>query len=418
MRLRRLLSHGRSSTAIVLLLGLSLLASACSGGGGGDTTTAEDPTTNAAEGDDSTEEVEEEGTASAPESATTEADAGDSATEASGENAELPSISLGYLQVLGASESAIRLENAARETVDQFGWEWVYCDAEGVPEQMQTCADSLIDQGVDAILTDGTTMEVIAEQLQRARDEDILFVNSGGTQSDYELYAASYNPDDGEMGRVLAEWMVDNAPEAGEILVQSVAFTAWGAVREASLDDAIEGTDWVVRDTVDNDFADVVGTAADAANNWLTQFPDAKAIWLSFDIAALGVGPIIADLGEEPPDRPLVLTFYANCTTQDLMRSGGVDATVEENLEWSSYVALDQLAAHFANGTPLSDERRPTYTSDDGEEIQFSTPFIVTEEDLPESCAPGEGPYPAPPDEAAAAYVDFFQEKWAAEYGV
>lgn len=386
---------------VAALVAFGLLAAGC--GGASD---------DAASGTDEAgaEEVDEEPEAEAPE------DGEDAREEAAA--TELPGVSLGYLQVLGASESAIRLEIETKKIAGLFGWEWVYCDAEGVPDQMQTCADSLMDQGVDAIVSNGATVEVITEQLERARDEGIPYINTGGPQSTYDLYAGAYNPDDEAMAGLLAEWMVENVDEPGEVLVSSVGFTAWGAEREAALDRVIAGSDFAVADIVDVDFADVVGTAADATNNWLSQFPDAKAIWLSFDLAALGAGPIIADLGEEPPARPLVLTFYANCITQDQVLSGGVDAVVEENLEWSAYVAMDQLAGFFADGTPLSDERRPTYQSADGEEIQFSAPFILTADDLPDSCEAGVGPYPEPPDAAAADFRGFFASKWQEEYDI
>ncbi|MCP5120678.1 MAG: hypothetical protein GY953_58540 [bacterium] len=149
----------------------------------------------------------------------------------------------------------------------------------------------------------------------------------------------------------------------------------------------------------------------------LTADPDTAVIWLSFDLAALGGGPVVSDLFPAG-DGPEVATFYANCITQDQMRQGGVTITVEENLEWSSWVAIDQIAAFFASGTPFSQELRPTYTAADGSVIQFSQPFIVTPDDIPDSCEPGRGPYPTPPDAAAAGFRDFFKAKWADEYGI
>jgi ABC-type sugar transport system substrate-binding protein len=327
-----------------------------------------------------------------------------------------PQITLGYLQVLGASESAQRLENEARDAAALLGWDFVQCDAEGVPDAMQTCGDSLIDQGVDAILTDGTTVEVIVDQLDRAAAAGIPFVNSGGTQSFYDKYAASFNPDDAAFGRVLAEWVVDNV-EPGNIFVSSVAFTAWGKAREDSLAEVIAGTGFTISNTVDVDFADVVGTAADAVSAQLTADPDTAVIWLSFDLAALGGGPVVSDLFPAG-DGPEVATFYSNCITQDQMRSGGVTVTVEENLEWSSWVAIDQIAAFFDSGAPFSQDLRPTYTAADGSVIQFSQPFIVTPDDIPDSCEVGRGPYPTPPDAAAAGFRDFFKAKWADEYGI
>ncbi len=335
-----------------------------------------------------------------------------------GPAAELPRLTIGYLQVLGASEAAQRLELTAKDAVDYLGWDWEYCDAEGVPDAMQTCLEGLINSGVDAIVTDGTTVEVIVEGLARARAAGIPFVNSGGTQSFYHLYAASFNPNDAALGRVLAEWMVDNSEGDGPVQISSAAFAKWGTDREDSLRAAIEGTGITTGAEEMVDFADVVGTAADAAANWLLQSPDSVAFWLTFDLAALGVGPVITERfpGMSPPDRPMVLTFYANCTTQQQMLAGGVDASAEENLEWGSYVAMDQIASYYAKGMQFSEELRPYYLDADGDAVQFSVPFIVTPEDLEDECTPGRGPYPTPTDPSWRDYVAFFEARWAAEY--
>ena len=331
---------------------------------------------------------------------------------------ELPQLTVGYLQVFGASEAAQRLEFSAKDAVDHLGWDWEYCDAEGVPDAMQTCLESFINSGVDAIVTDGTTVEVIVESLARARGAGIPFVNTGGTQSFYHLYAASFNPNDSRMGRVLAEWMVENRGKDGEIQMSSVNFAKWGTDREDSLRAVIAGTPLTIGDEEVVDFADAINGPADAAARWLLQAPDSVAFWLTIDAAALGVGPVIVSQlpGVSLPDRPMVLTFYANCATQEQMKAGGVDASVEENLEWGSYVAMDQIAAYYAKGVEFADELRPYYLDADGNAVQFSIPFIVTPADLADVCEPGRGPYPTPTDPSWAPYADFFEARWAAEY--
>ena len=336
----------------------------------------------------------------------------------SGPAVELPTLTIGYLQVLGASEAAQRLELTAKDAVDYLGWDWEYCDAEGVPDAMQTCLEGFINSGVDAIVTDGTTVEVIVEGLARARDAGIPFVNTGGTQSFYHLYAASFNPNDAALGRVLAEWMMENRGKDGPVQISSAGFAKWGSDREDQLRAAVEGTDVTIGAVEMVDFADVIGTAADLAANWLLQAPDSLAFWLTFDLAALGVGPVITESfsGVSPPARPMVLTFYANCTTQQQMQAGGVDASSEENLEWGSYVAMDQIASYYAKGVQFTDELRPYYEDADGDAWQFSIPFIVTPEDVGDECNPGRGPYPTPTDPSWTDYVAFFEARWAAAY--
>ncbi len=329
---------------------------------------------------------------------------------------ELPKLTIGYLQVLGASEAAQRLEFTAKDAVDYLGWDWEYCDAEGVPDAMQTCLAGFVASGVDAIVTDGTTVEAIADGLPAAREAGIPFVNTGGTQSFYHLYAASFNPNDYRHGIILAEWMVDNTDKAGEVQVSSVNFAAWGIDRETALKEVIDGTDITIGDEEVIDFADAINGPADAASRWLIQAPDSVAFWLTIDVAAIGVGPIISQTGLSPPDRPLVLTWYANCATQQQMQAGGVDASVEENLEWGSYVAMDQIAEYFANGQQFSDELRPYYLNENGDAVQFSVPFIVTPDDIGSDCDPGRGPYPAPSDPMSAGFVEFFENRWAAAF--
>jgi ABC-type sugar transport system substrate-binding protein len=316
-----------------------------------------------------------------------------------------PELTIGYLQILSQSEAAMRLQNDTKAAADLFGWGFDVCDAQGTVEGMQTCGDKFVNQGVDVIITNGTPSVVILAQLEAAKAKGIPFINTGGTQATPEDYTASYNPNDGLMGKVLGEWIAANATP-GEVLVHSVK-DKWGADREASFMEVIKGTKFAVVDTVDTPFDNtLVGFTQTAAAGQFTKFPKATVLWLTFDLAALGAGPAIAASypGKTPPDRPLVATFYCNSTTQAEMRKGTVDVCVETPLEAGTWIAIDQIASHFAKGTEFSAERQPTY---DG--VQFDVPIVVTPETLP-----AEGTYPTP----VGDFRTYFTNKWKTEYGL
>jgi len=318
---------------------------------------------------------------------------------------EKPQLTIGYLQILSQSEAAMRLENDTKAAAELFGWGFEVCDAQGTVEGMQTCGDTLVNKGVDVIITNGTPSVVIKAQIDAAIAKGIPFLNTGGTQATPEDYTASYNPNDGLMGEVLAKWVRENAQE-GEILLHSVK-DKWGADREASLAKVIEGSGFSVVDSVDTPFDNtLVEFTQTSATSQFTRFPKAKVLWLTFDLAALGAGPAIAASypGKTPPDRPTVVTFYCNSTTQAEIRKGTVDACVETPLEAGTWIAIDQIASHFATGSNFSQERQPTY---DG--VQYDVPIVVTKETLP-----AEGSYPTP----VGDFRTYFTNKWKTQYGL
>src|SRR6185503_12782300 len=67
----------------------------------------------------------------------------------------------------------------------------------------------------------------------------------------------------------------------------------------------------------------------------LTADPSLKAIWVSFDTAGQAAGQVVASrfAGKKFPDKPLVVTFHADPSTQGLMKSGAIDVVVDNNYD-------------------------------------------------------------------------------------
>lgn len=379
---------------LAFMLALTLVAAAC--------------------GNDDDDAAEPAPATEAPAAAPTEAPAPEAteapAPEPTEEMApELPDITVGYLQWIYADEAGKRIEDAAKEAVDFLGWGYETCDAAGDPAQMPVCGNQLLDADIDVMLTDGIPEAFITDVLERAQAEGVPVLSAGGEVDPRDFYIASFASDDTDLGVQLANYLVEQLPDGGNIIVQTVP-TAWSDKRITGLNSVIDGTGITVVDQWEGDFANLVaGTEADVTTK-LQQFDDVDAVWINFSVASIGAASAIGALypDGDDPDRPLLVTFYANPTTVNDIRDGRVDAAVDEKLEWQSWAQVDAVAQMLAFGEEPSQERAPTY---DGR--NFSVRQVVTIDTVNAMPADStEVPAPDPPGD----YEEYFRNKWCEQF--
>jgi ribose transport system substrate-binding protein len=324
------------------------------------------------------------------------------AAQKAGSPTSVPKIKIGYLRYVAQSPADQRIYEAAVAAAKVLGWEVVSCDGQGDPVKMAACGNTLLDQDIDVLLNDGIPQSIIATALQRARKDSIPAVYTGGSQDQADLYTAGYVPPDGQMGQVLAQHVSTQVQsgKGGGVIVQGFP-ASWGVERV----DALKATGVKLASEQDADATNLVQGTQQQIAAQLNQHPDASAVWITFETAVIGAAQALQAKypGKSYPDRPLLATFYANKPTLDLIRKGQVDAAVEDSLEWSSWVAIDQIAEFVARKTTMSADVRPDY----GQGLDFWRPILVTKDNLP-----AEGQLvPAPVD-----YTAFFTAKWAAEF--
>lgn len=379
---------------LAALLALTLVAAAC---GNDDDDAADEPA--------STPEATET-PAPEPTEAPTEAPAPEPTEEMA---PELPDITIGYLQWIYADEAGKRIEDAAKEAVDFFGWGYETCDAGGDPAQMPVCGNQLLDADIDVMLTDGIPEALITDVLERAAEEGVPVLSAGGEVDPRDFYIASFASDDTDLGVQLADYLVDQFPDGARIIVQEVP-AAWSDKRIDGLNSVLQGTDIEIVDLWEGDFNNLVaGTEADVTTK-LQQFEDIDAVWINFSVASIGAASAIGALypDGDDPDRPLLVTFYANPTTVNDIRDGRVDAAVDEKLEWQSWAQVDAVAELLVFGTDPSQERAPDY---DGR--NFSVRQVVTIDTVNAMPADStEVPAPDPPGD----YEEYFRNKWCGQF--
>jgi ribose transport system substrate-binding protein len=348
-------------------------------------------------------------TAGGDERATIATEAGTAAASAAGEKVEVPQVTIGFVNIVGAVESAQRAERTFKEATDVLGWKVNTCDAQGDPTKMARCSDSLLDQNVDVLVVLGIEPSLIKAQLNKAKQRGVPVVEFSGQVAPDPLFAGTYYPDEPEAGQVLTDYVTEKLGELPDETVP-IAVTdypvQWSTARTDTLRAAVEGQSKIkIAVEATTDAANLVEGTRKQVNDQLTANPDLKAFWFGFDSAGQAAGQAVAAkfAGKTFPDKPLVVTFHADLATVELMRAGAIDAVSDVPYDASGWIAVDQIAEFLARDTPMSTEPQPEY-----EGIGTVYDYVIVDS----SNLPPEGEYRTPAND----YETFFTTKWTNEF--
>jgi ABC-type sugar transport system substrate-binding protein len=315
-------------------------------------------------------------------------------------------LTVGYLDIIGGIESADRIHNALRVAFSRIGAKWKYCDGAGNPQKWVTCGNSLIAQGVDVIALSGIDPSTIPTVVQAAKDKGIAIVGAGGLVG--PGYSAVFAPNEKRAGILLSRYLKAKlAGQPGTSNILLIDYPApWATDRSNRLKEMVASTPSLkISLTATTDPTNLVAGTEKTINDQLTADPTLKAVWVDFDTAGAVAGKAVATRypGKKFPDKPLVVTFHADPSTQLLMQQGAVDAVLDYNYDISAWMVVDAVAEYFARKTPW-----PAYSVTKrypgiGDPTSYQ---IVTGKNLPPA-----GKYTAPLVDG----VSFFIAKWKAE---
>ncbi|MEP0518880.1 MAG: substrate-binding domain-containing protein [Hyphomicrobiales bacterium] len=326
---------------------------------------------------------------------------------------ELPEQTIGILQLNAQAEVAFRIAEGARLPAEKLGWDVIVCDSLGDPARMASCSESLLNQGVDAILTVAIEPAPVMAQLRRAKDEGVLWLTLGGGTTPNEMISAQYAPLETEMSDLLHSYLIDQLaqrPGDDHTMAISTFSQVWaGKARSDDLYADLEGTNITVVDEHVSDLANQIADARQSVTSQLTAYPKVDALYGTANYTVPVMGQLVAQRfpGQSFPERPLVLGYLDDLVNLEAVRQGQVDAIATMRLDAASYVAIDQLAQHFARGTDLAQNAYLDSETVYGIDLREAT--LVTTENLPP-----EGEYVEP----TADFISFFNAKWEAEFGI
>ncbi|HEY4277418.1 MAG TPA: sugar ABC transporter substrate-binding protein [Conexibacter sp.] len=336
--------------------------------------------------------------------------AGVEAGRQTGSAVRLEPKTIGIVNFLNGIESSDRLVSTNELAARTLGWRTIECDGRGTPTQFVTCGNQMLDRGVDGIIMVAIEPGQVQSVISKAKAQGVPIVQTGGGGIPAG-FDGNYGPDESHAGQVLSDAllpMLDRLPGSTVPIAIHDYPAGWARTRTDALRTALRSQSKVkvVDDTV-TDGANLVNFTRKTVSDQITQNPDLKAFWVSFDTAGQVAGQTVASRypGKEFPDRPLVVTFHADLGTLELMRKGDIDMTSEVNYDAGVWIGIDNMAEFFARRTPFMTEGQPRYPV-------IGDPFtyrIVTKDDLPPA-----GQYERP----AWDIPTYFAAKWRTEFGL
>lgn len=334
-------------------------------------------------------------------SAATPAKTADSGTETAatgGGTKPVPKKTIGLVNILAASATTGAMQQAVKDAGAQLGWDVKTIDGQGDPSKMAAGVQSLVTQKVDAIITITGDPEVVRKGLEAAKAQNIPTIQIGGPIPPNDLYTASYEQNNWAMTSLAAKYMAARMGYEGEVGVFDNNLVYGFKARMLALKAVFALYPKIkIVATQQLDLANLGPSTEKATVDMLRAHPNIKSIWSMADPAFTPALNGVRQAGKQ--DSTFVMGWTAYKPYAAALRSNSAAGALPHAwTEETGWIAIDQLAKHFTNGTPIDPaavEKNPVPIT------------LYTKDNLPS--ADGDPPPP----------VDFktkYEEQWKSEF--
>lgn len=314
---------------------------------------------------------------------------------------------IGLVSVTQAAPFVARATSGAVAAAKQLGWTVKVCDSGGVPSKMATCAQSLLGQGVTAMISNVIEPSLILPSLKLAEQKGIPWIDMVGETQSTPYYAAEVVENEREIAHLQDEFLLAQKPR-----IKTVAYDDYPPIAAVAKRSAVFRADMAAAGvkivshfiTDESDFSKSTAWA----QGLVQQYPHLGAIWITQSPDGVPVANVLGAKypGKSYPQRPLLVGLYAGLADMDQMRKGHLDGDVEVSAEAIGWEAIDQLGEVI--GRKAKPDPNPNPSGNYGYPVDFLKPFMVTPKTVPSN--PDD--YATPPHN----YQAFFEAKWAKEY--
>jgi len=307
-----------------------------------------------------------------------------------------PKITVGFLQILGASPSAQRNQAHFARAAKALGWKVNVVDAQGDPAKMASGIQSFVTQKVKAIVTIAVAPASAQQALTAAKKAGIPAITIAGPNPDpNKLYAAQIAPNDSALGAISAQHLCDTLGKGAKIVAQLFPPL-----------DALERRDTVAKAVFAHcgvtivashqvDFANAVADSTKSTLDMLRAHPEATGVWADQDFEFSAAVNAINQLGKGKKVK--VFGFLAGAETLGTLRKGlPAVSLADADYNPCAWLAADQLLQYFDNKKPIDPNAQYN--------IYPINTVLITNTNVPKTG--NEYPYPDP--------AKFFRARWKA----
>lgn len=274
-------------------------------------------------------------------------------------------------------------ESAIKKALDEAGATYVSSDAQSSSSKQLSDVESLIAQGVDALIILAQDSQAIGPAVQAANDEGIPVVGYDRLIDDPRAFYLTF--DNVEVGRMQARAVFEKMPEGNYVMIK-------GSPTDPNADFLRGGQQEVLQEAIDAGDITIVGEAytdgwlpANAQRNMeqiLTAADNAvDAVVASNDGTA---GGVVAALTAQGMDGIPVSGQDGDHAALNRVALGTQTVSVWKDARDLGYAA-GQIAVALADGTAMSDvDGAVSWTSPGGKELtaKFLAPVPVTADNL------------------------------------
>jgi ABC-type sugar transport system substrate-binding protein len=281
----------------------------------------------------------------------------------SGSNPAVPSKTIGVVTLTSASEVFSREYDAIVKAASVLGWKVKQANMNGDVSKAGAATENLLQAGVDGIILQSVEPTLLgAKAVADAKAKGVPIVETFSvfnSKTSKGVLTASVNSDYRAAQAAVDKRMISDLGDGAKVALVNDKLASEGVVPEQQLRKDLAGKMKIVA-THQMNYANLVPDISATVATWMTQYPDLKAVWCPYDGPCVGAAQAIQSANKQVR----VYSQNGNTSILKLMRQGVDIVTAAGPLEYSNWLAIDQLNAIFAKRDFERDAIVPTVVVD------------------------------------------------------